>query len=494
MGSIHKPTFSKPLPAGAELFRKRGEQWARWTDNRGRKQQARTTEAGDRIIRESACYVAKYRDAQGIVRTKGTGCRSADAARSVLHEIERKVELERAGVLTAGEVAMASHVDTPIAEHIAAFAAAQRAKGAHPDRIAADRRRVERVAEGQGWKRLGDMSAEAAAKWLGKEVAENRLTRTNRNEFAKSLRTFGNWCEATKRIIRTPFAHLESVTANPTRKPRALTADELRRLIWAARLRPLAEQGRRTVPKKSDPNRSPKSRATWTRERLTPANLAEAAKRGRENLADDPVRIEALEQEGRQRSLIYRTLALTGLRLGELRSLTAGAFEAHGGQAFLVLPAESEKAGRGAELPLRADLRAELEAWLSDRLKAAQAECRAAGGPIPAKLPADAPLIGVPEGLLRRFDKDREAAGIPKNDDRGRTVCLHGLRHTFASLLSAAGVPLRTAQEAMRHSTPVLTAKMYTDPRLLDTAGAIDSLPDLSMDGAGEAASADGAG
>ena len=47
-----------------------------------------------------------------------------------------------------------------------------------------------------------------------------------------------------------------------------------------------------------------------------------------------------------------------------------------------------------------------------------------------------------------------------------------------------AGVPLRTAQAALRHSSPVLTANIYTDPRLLDIHGAVESLPALTSTGA----------
>ena len=46
---------------------------------------------------------------------------------------------------------------------------------------------------------------------------------------------------------------------------------------------------------------------------------------------------------------------------------------------------------------------------------------------------------------------------------------------------SKAGVPLRTAQAAMRHSDPSLTANVYTDPKLLDVAGAAESLLDLPL-------------
>ncbi len=37
--------------------------------------------------------------------------------------------------------------------------------------------------------------------------------------------------------------------------------------------------------------------------------------------------------------------------------------------------------------------------------------------------------------------------------------------------------PLRIAQAAMRHSKPELTANVYTDPKLLDVAGALNALP-----------------
>ncbi len=113
---------------------------------------------------------------------------------------------------------------------------------------------------------------------------------------------------------------------------------------------------------------------------------------------------------------------------------------------------------------------------------ALQADARRRGEPIPARLPADAPLFDVPAGLVRIFDRDLDAAGIPKRDDRGRTLDVHALRTTFGTLLSRGGVPLRTAQDAMRHSDPKLTANVYTDPRLLDVHGALDALPKLPLD------------
>ena len=92
---------------------------------------------------------------------------------------------------------------------------------------------------------------------------------------------------------------------------------------------------------------------------------------------------------------------------------------------------------------------------------------------------ADTPLFDVPEGLGRILDQDLKLAGIPKKDDRGRTVDVHSFRTTFASHLNRAGVAPRTAQAALRHSSIDLTMNVYTDPRLLDVAGALNALPSL---------------
>ena len=94
----------------------------------------------------------------------------------------------------------------------------------------------------------------------------------------------------------------------------------------------------------------------------------------------------------------------------------------------------------------------------------------------------DDQLFYVPTGLLRILNRDLEAAGIPKVDDRGRTLDVHAVRHTFGTLLSKGGVAPRTAQAAMRHSKIDLTMNVYTDPRLLDVGAAIESLPELQLD------------
>lgn len=83
----------------------------------------------------------------------------------------------------------------------------------------------------------------------------------------------------------------------------------------------------------------------------------------------------------------------------------------------------------------------------------------------------------MPDSMVGIFDRDLAAAGIEKEDERGRTLDVHALRHTFGTHLSKAGVAPRVAQAAMRHSSIHLTMNIYTDPTLLDVAGAINALP-----------------
>jgi hypothetical protein len=117
-----------------------------------------------------------------------------------------------------------------------------------------------------------------------------------------------------------------------------------------------------------------------------------------------------------------------------------------------------------------------------------QAEAIRTGTAIPARLPPDTSLFNIPDKLYKILDRDLAAAGIPKRDDRGRTLDVHALRTTFGTLMSKGGVAPRTAQAAMRHSDIRLTMGVYTDPRSLDVRGALDALPSLTLDHAGREA------
>src|SRR5262249_12489199 len=150
--------------------------------------------------------------------------------------------------------------------------------------------------------------------------------------------------------------------------------------------------------------------------------------------------------------------------------------------AFAQLDAADEKNREGNAVPIRHDLAADLRDWLADKLRRLQAGALRTGDPIPARLPPETPVFDVPSRPGKIRHPALRPAGIPKGDDRGRTLDVHALRHTFGTLLSKGGVAPRTAQAAMRHSDIKLTMNVYTDPKLLDVRGALDALPALPLE------------
>jgi integrase len=478
MGTVYKKTATKALPAGAKIIVRKGQRFAEWKPAKGKTRTAPVTvghDGTDRIVITARTYTAKFRNGRGIVREVATGCRDESAARSVLGDLERRAELVKAKVLTVSEDAISDHQETPLAGHVADYFAHQTARGVTTKAIRNARARLQRVTKDCGFRRLADLSGTALEKWLASRRAEGMGAATF-NEYRGAWVAFANWCIEESRLLSNPFAKLPKadVKADRRRQRRALTEAELVKLLDVARRRPLLDMA--TVRR-------------GKRKGEAFANLRQETR----------CRLERL---GRERELIYKTLVLTGLRRGELASLTVGQLDLDADPPFLVLDAADEKNRQGSTIPLRANLAADLRAWVADKAKAVQnaagnaptlsldpkpgrigRDSRGLGGqrclPLPTvpALPADAPLFNVPAALVKILDRDLKAAGIPKVDERGRTVDVHALRHTFGTLLSKGGVTPRTAQAAMRHSTINLTMNTYTDPKLLDVAGAMEALP-----------------
>ena len=461
MGTVFRKSYTTPVPAGAEIVEKNGQRFARWR-NRGKLRTAPLTtgeDGGDRILVECRTFFAKYRDHDGKVVTRPTGCRDEQAARRVLADLESRAERVKAGILTPAEDRLGDFLHTPLADHIAAYLTHLRAAGAGDAHRSEVRRTLDRVFTDCSCSTLSHLISARGSivSWLDARTQEGMSARA-RNSYRNAVVAFGNWLsDSTRgnRLTSSPVAKLPKASekADPRRQRRALTEDELGQLIAVAVRRPLDD--------------------TLTIRR---------GKRKGERTADVRPEVQVrLELVGRERGLIYKTLVLTGLRKNELKTLTVGQLDLTPGSAFLQLDAADEKNGEGNAVTIRDDLAADLRSWLADKLAALQREARETGAAIPMRLPPDTLVFTVPAGLRLILDRDMKAAGIPKRDDRGRTVDVHALRHTFGTLLSKTGTTPRVAKEAMRHSDIKLTMNVYTDPRLLDVRGAVDRLPALPL-------------
>lgn len=476
MGSLRRKKFTRPLPDGAELFTRKGERFAKWKDGKGKTKTAPATTGGDgspRIVATSRKWLAKYRNGDGLVVEVSTGCTDKAAAEQRLRELERQADRVRAGVVTTAETKAVSHQQANIAEHFAAFVDHRKAKG-NCSRPKETLSQLRRVAADCGFSTLSEVSGDAFERWLSVQ-AENDMSAGTRNKYRATWVAFCNWAVRAGRLLRNPLDHVAKAdeAADVRRQRRAMTEAELVELLDVARRRPLLD------------------RATVRRGKNAGKPVAKLR----------PETVARLNLLGWERALTYKTFLLTGLRKGELTTLAVGQLDLDANPPFLKLDTDDEKNREGNSIPLRADLAADLREWLNYKAKARQEAARnAETTPFDSKhpeppervtlhsgdwtsLPADTLVFDVPTGLVRILDRDLAAAGIPKIDERGRTIDVHGLRHCFGTHLSKAGVQPRTAQAAMRHLSIDLTMNTYTDPRLLDVAGAVELLPNLPLDG-----------
>ncbi|MBI1367095.1 MAG: tyrosine-type recombinase/integrase [Planctomycetes bacterium] len=463
MATIYKKKYPIPMPQGAEVVVRNGRRFARWTNA---KNQTRTADVLDdgRIEFVSDCWYMRYRDAEGVMRRGSTGCRDKQAAQKKLADVLADVEKVHAGIITSQEKQIAAHGERSLNAHLDDYLLHLSRKRIRGRKVSSMYRtnlrgRLDRLVTDCGWRRLRDITRERMERWLDEaEAAE--LAASTRNEYLISLSALCNWAVKTERLSRNPVAGIGKADRSSDRRHvrRALTADEVVRLLDASRRRPIAELGRKPVTLSDENKRGHRS---WTKEQLSADNFERCYADGLQHLAKQHHRRINLETIGRERALFYLLAVSTGLRHGELASLTLGQLHLNAEPTpYLELNAEDAKSGHGANIPLRVEVVDALSRHLADR----------PGAHYEDKLFVNPPVI-------RIFDADCQAAGIPKTNERGRVVDIHALRSTFCTHLAVAGVHPRTAMAAMRHSRMELTMVHYTDPTLLDVAGAVNSLP-----------------
>lgn len=429
MGSVFRKCVTRPIPPTATITAQGGVRVARW---RTRSNTWATGEIvsrpdGREVIRvESGTYFAKYRDADDVVHVVPTGCRTEQAALQALVRLERDAERVKLGVVTHGERAIADAASTSIATAIEDYVATFSGSKAHRRNT---RSYLLALAKAMHWNRPIEMKREDLERWLADESrpkgdAKQGRSARSRNAYHTAAIAFANWLVNNSRLTSNPFGKIPkaNLEADRRRQRRAFTPEELQALMRAAQDAPESPLGRA---------------ANKPGQRIKPV------------------------LSGRDRAEVYAILAGTGLRVGELGKLRVGDIRLDDRTPHIELPARITKNSQDDSIPLRDELAAIFRRRVQGKAQ-------------------DALVYAIPHCFLKRFDADCERAGIPKRDGRGRTVDVHSLRTTFGTWLARAGVAPRTAQALMRHSDIRLTMGVYTDPRLLDTAAAVATLPSVA--------------
>ena len=142
---------------------------------------------------------------------------------------------------------------------------------------------------------------------------------TTVNHYRVHIVAFCNWAVQYDRLPNNPLQGLQKAATNGDirHQRRALTRDEVSRLLKVAKLRPVADFCRETIRLKG---KRKDGRPNWKRGKLTKENLEECFKRGLVKLGRSGAK--RFIRTGRQRELAYRVMLSTGLRKSELGALT----------------------------------------------------------------------------------------------------------------------------------------------------------------------------
>jgi integrase len=165
---------------------------------------------------------------------------------------------------------------------------------------------------------------------------------------------------------------------------------------------------------------------------------------------------------GHDRLLLYILAANTGFRLQELASLSPASFDLDRTPPTVTVEAACSKHRRRDVQPLRSDVAELFRPFLAGKSR--------------RQMLWPGSWTWAAADMVRR---DLAAAGLPYEDEDGRSFDFHALRGQFITMLAASGVHPKIAQTLARHSTITLTMDYYTHLDLFNVAGALDKLPVL---------------
>ena len=290
MGRLFKPTITRYVDADGRRCRK--------GDPGARKKRVK-----------SKTWRGEFTDADGNRKSVGL-CSNKEAARHLLHELETRVALGRAGLIDSFE----EHHKQPLSEHLADFIATLRNSGRSEDYLQPVEARVRKIIDGCEFRLIFDISASRVQAFLA-DLKRNGMGQRTVNHYLAAVKQFTKWLIEDRRTNDNRLAHLKGGNAklDLRRERREMNDAEIARLLETAR----------------NCNRP------------------------------------GFCLNGRQRFRLYATALGTGLRASELGSLTPAHFELDSRPPTVRINAADEKSRRGDVIPISTDLVALLKPWLA---------------------------------------------------------------------------------------------------------------------------------
>ncbi|MCA9102376.1 MAG: tyrosine-type recombinase/integrase [Planctomycetales bacterium] len=358
----------------------------------------------DKGKRRAHWYVA-YTDHNGRRRTQ-----KAFTDKSLSEQLGAKLEneamLRQRGLIDPEDERIAGQRATLLSVHLDAF---DRSLAPNSEKYAKlVMSRVRLLIKECGFQVAGDLDPDTVAETLARMREKKKFGHRTFNHYIQALHTFCNWLVTSRRLPNNPIVGVERLNTDVDvrHQRRALKPDEVAKLVESAR--------------KSD---------------------------------------ESIQcYSGEDRSRVYITSYMTGLRRKEMASLTPRSFDLSATPPTLTIQATVSKHRKKDVLPLHPELVAMIREWTTG-------------------LGPDEPLF--PELDRKRtwlmVKKDLERAGIAYETAEGIADFHAAGRHSHVTELLRSGASLPEARELARHAD-VRTTMKYTHIGMEDRARALGNL------------------
>ncbi len=263
--------------------------------------------------KKNACWYVNYTDHLGKRRTV-KGFTDRRATEQMAAKLEHDVMLRKRGLIDPEQEREAEIRTSGLEKHVKAF---EKSLGDNTPKYTRQTiNRIRRIIKGCGFETVSDLNPNAVEAFIRDWCAKEKLGRRTYNHYIQSIDGFCNWMVLTRRMSRNPLLGMErlNVEVDIRRKRRALTAEEVVKLVQSAR--------------------------------------------------DSGEEIQCFDGETRAR--IYILAYFTGLRRRELASLTPESFRLDAAQPTVTVEAACSKHRKKDTLPLHPDLVAMLHGWLAE--------------------------------------------------------------------------------------------------------------------------------
>ena len=368
---------------------------------------------GGKANRDGYYYVSWF-DHTGKRRSKCARTTDKAAAERIVAKLEADAALRRDRVIDPTLDEIQAQAQRTIESHLADYEAKLRAANRTEKHISSTLQFIREIAAAASFTTAADIAADGVAQYAAGLLEQGRSARTVQAHL-NAMTSFTRWLARRDKLLRDPLIALQkpSPKADRRRDRRMLLPEE-----W---------QWLRSV-----------------------------------TLADDS---ERFGMSARERVLLYATAVQTGLRSGELRSLTRARMFLDSARPFITCKAGSTKNRKTARQYIQGELAVELRQHIATKAPQAPLFALPAEFRLAAMLRADLAdarrkWLQAAQDADERLKREQSDFLADVNHDRA-VLDFHALRHTCGAWLALSGTHPKAVQAVMRHASIVLSMDTY---------------------------------